>query len=173
MSNIKMANMERGDFMRKQFVEKLAKISLLSVVAMFMAVGSARAQSLANRLTVNIPFDFTVVDKKLPAGEYSVGRAQTFAGDVVLSVDGVNHDAHVLSLTSSAQSLDPKPAAILIFHRYGDQYFLYEVWPKGATSGRAIAKSRAEREVEQKARQSIGAAKRKAVETVAVVVGLN
>ena len=36
-----------------------------------------------------------------------------------------------------------------VFHRYGDHYFLVQVWPAGATTGRAIPKSRQELEIER------------------------
>lgn len=159
--------------MRKQLVKTLVKVGLLSLVAMFMAVAPAHGQSLADSLKANIPFDFTVVDKKLPAGEYSVARAQSTAGDAILKISGVNQADTVISLTNSTQSLDPKAVATLVFHRYGDQYFLFQVWPKGSTYGRELNKSRVEREVAQKARETVGAANRKTVETVSVVVGSN
>ena len=159
--------------MRKQVVKTLAKVGLLSVMAMFMAVASAQGQSLADGLKANIPFDFTVVDKQMPAGEYSINRAQSTAGDAILKISGVKQPATVLSLTSSTQSIDPKTVGTLVFHRYGDQYFLFQVWPKGATYGREINKSRVEREVAQKARETVGAANRMTVETVAVVVSSN
>jgi hypothetical protein len=46
-------------------------------------------------------------------------------------------------------SLNTTSRAKLVFHRYGDQYFLYQVWAAGATSGRQFPKSRSEREVLQ------------------------
>jgi len=36
-----------------------------------------------------------------------------------------------------------------LFHRYGDQYFLFQVWAPGATIGRQFTKSRAERQLLQ------------------------
>jgi hypothetical protein len=53
-------------------------------------------------------------------------------------------------LTNSAQSLDPKHVDTLVFHRYGDQHFLYQVWPAGGTNGRELVKSRNERELRRK-----------------------
>jgi len=36
----------------------------------------------------------------------------------------------------------------LVFHRYGDQYFLYQVWPAGTSTGRQFLKSRSERDAQ-------------------------
>jgi hypothetical protein len=38
---------------------------------------------------------------------------------------------------------------VLVFHQYGDEYFLTEIWPAGGQTGRALPKSRAERELQR------------------------
>ena len=118
--------------MKKQVVRTLMMFGL--VMAMFVMVGSAQAQSLANKMRINIPFEFSVGDSKLPAGDYSVGRALSTSGDTVLLISNVKHSDSAFPLTNSAQSLDPKDVNTLVFHRYGDQYFLYQVWGKSAQS---------------------------------------
>ena len=138
--------------MKKQFASTLVKIGLLAVMAMIMAVGSAQGQSLAYRITVNIPFDFIVADKNLPAGEYSIGRAQQGNGDGVLLISSLDSHSNTLRITSSVTTLDPKDKGTLVFHRYGDEYFLSQVWAAGASTGRMFSESRGEREA--KARTS-------------------
>lgn len=135
--------------MKKQVV-RLTMVGLLSVVAMVVMVGSAQAQSLGNKIRINVPFEFSVGDKTLPAGEYSIGRALPSSGDAVLLISNVDHPESVFPLTNSAQSLKPKDSDTLVFHRYGDQYFLFQVWPAGGTYGRVIVKSRSEREAQRK-----------------------
>lgn len=132
--------------MKKQVVT----LTMVGLMAMVVMVGSAQAQSLGNRMRINIPFEFNVGDKTLPAGEYSVGRAQPSSGDTVLLISNVNHSESVFPLTNAAQSLDPKDVDTLVFHRYGDQYFLFQVWPAGGTYGRVMVKSRSEREAQRK-----------------------
>src|SRR5262245_6015206 len=106
----KESNTERGEFMRKT----LTKIGLLSVMAMVMAVG-AQAQSLASRIKINIPFDFNVADKKLPAGVYSVSRSLLSSDDTVLAITGLNKSASAFPLTNSTWSTEPKRHATLVF----------------------------------------------------------
>ena len=132
--------------MKKQVV----RLTMLGLMAMVVMVGSAQAQSLGNKIRITIPFDFNVGDSKLPAGEYSIGRAQPSSGDTVLLISSVNDNESVFPLTNSAQSLDPKDADTLVFHRYGEQYFLFQVWPAGGTYGRVMVKSRSEREAQRK-----------------------
>jgi hypothetical protein len=49
-------------------------------------------------------------------------------------------------LTHSAQSVQSRDETAVIFHRYGDQYFLFQVWAVGDTTGSEIPKSSMERQ---------------------------
>lgn len=157
--------------MRKQVAKALRKIGLVSVIGIGMAVGSAQGQSLAYKITAHIPFDFILGDKKLPAGAYSIARAQQNSGDSVLLISSVDSVANVFSLTSAVQTLEPKDEGRLVFHRYGDRYFLFQVWASGASTGRAFAKSRGERDLERIARDA-AAKEVNRVETVPLIVDL-
>ena len=126
-------------------------VGLVSVMAMVALVGAAQGQSLGSRIRITIPFDFSVGDSKLPAGEYAISRAQSSSNDTVLQIINVDNPGGVFRLTNTARSVEPKHVNTLVFHRYGDQYFLFQVWPKGATVGREIPKSRSEREVARQA----------------------
>lgn len=158
--------------MKKQLMT-LTKIGLTIAIGTVIAVGSAQGQSLAPGIRINIPFDFMVGDKTLPAGEYSIGRARQDLGDTVLSIGGVDRPTHAFPITTAVQTLEPKGQGTLVFHRYGDQYFLFQIWAAGAYTGRVIPKSRGERDMERMARLSAAkvAKKAKAVETVPLVVG--
>lgn len=128
----------------------LLKFGLLAVMLVIAAGAPAKAQSLGTRLTVNIPFDFTVTDKKLPAGKYTIGRAQQANGDLVIQISRVDGDESVARLTIPVITRDPANEGLLVFHQYEDEYFLYEIWPAGGHTGRALPKSRTERELEKK-----------------------
>lgn len=161
--------------MKKQLVNVLTKIGFLSVTALVMTIGSAHGQSLTSRLRANIPFDFIVADKRLPAGDYYIGRAKLDVGDFLLirSVDG---RSHTIRATIPVTTHEAKDRGVLVFHRYSDQYFLFQVWPAGATTGRALSKSRSERAILRKLRaiSSIGKVGKKAnvFETVTIAGGL-
>jgi len=58
----------------KKKIRKAFMMMSLTATLLLVAVVSGKAQSNALRLT--IPFDFTVGDRRLPAGEYIVGRIQ-------------------------------------------------------------------------------------------------
>jgi len=132
--------------MKIQIVRRLVQLSLLAVIATGFGVGSAHGQSLSNPVRVNIPFEFKVADKKFPAGEYSVSRAQPNSGDSLLLVSSVDGNGNAFRLTSGVWTSTPKESATLVFHQYDDQYFLYQVWAAGANVGRELLESRSERE---------------------------
>jgi len=140
---------DQGEGMKLQLVNVLKKVGLLCAIVLATFVTSAQSQSLSNRVTAQIPFDFTIGNKKLPAGKYSVGRNRQSSDDVVVSVDDKDGHLKAIHTSMAAANLDITETAKLVFHRYGDQYFLYQVWPAGSSTGRQFPKSRSEREAER------------------------
>jgi len=131
--------------MKSQIVKTLLRLGFLVVFAV-AGVVSAHGQSLSNPVRANVPFDFTLGDKKFSAGDYYIIRARTNSGDLVLRVSSVTGNRGAFQLTSGLRTSAPKKSDTLIFHQYGDQYFLSEVWPAGANAGRMFFESRDERE---------------------------
>lgn len=157
--------------MKKQVASVLTKIGFLSVLALVTTVGSASGQSLALKMRANIPFDFIVANKKLPAGEYSIGRVGQDDGDSVLLIRSEDGRAHAIRSTIPVETNHVNDKGMLVFHRYGDQYFLFQVWPASATTGRVLSKSRGEREIERNLATNLSAGKMAnagAVETVKI-----
>src|ERR1044072_4363326 len=101
--------------MKNKFFNVVTKFGLLFAIVLATAVVSVQAQSLAYRIRVNIPFDFSIADKKLPAGKYSVGRARVNSDDSILSI--LDEDGHTKQLRASIPclTLNAKNKATLIF----------------------------------------------------------
>lgn len=135
--------------MKIHIVKVITKVSLLAAILLVTSVASTKGQSLAYRIKANIPFDFSVGEKKLPAGTYSVSRVSQSSGDTVIAITGDDGRSKAIRLSNSAQRLHPKGQATLVFRHYADQYFLFQVWPAGATIGRQFAKTRSEREIQK------------------------
>jgi hypothetical protein len=155
--------------MKKEVTKGFIKVGLLVVMLMIAAGTSAKAQSLEYKLTANIPFDFTVANKKFQAGEYSVGRAQQAAGDMLVRISSADGHANINRFTIPVIRVNPNDKATLVFHRYGDEYFLFQVWPAAATTGRVLPKSRSERDVVRNVHDNVGMAMLRAPETVTIV----
>jgi hypothetical protein len=157
--------------MKTKLYNLMAKAGVLCAVVLATACVSVQAQSLQYRIRVNIPFDFSIANKKLPAGNYSIGRAIQNSDNSVLSIlDGRGHTKEA-RLSIPVLAAEAKNQATLVFHRYGDEYFLYQVWTAGETTGRQFLKSSAERALQSQrmTNQSSGKVTPKVtVETVTV-----
>src|SRR6266404_3151675 len=101
-----------------------------------------------NIMTAKIPFDFTVGTKSFTAGEYIV---RSESARPVLALESADHKSAIMALTQDVHTRTPLSKGKLVFNRYGDQYFLSQVWRPGAT-GRQLPKSSAEKEMIAKAK---------------------
>jgi len=138
----------------KKTVAKGFITAALLVAAIITAGVSAQAQTLQYKLTVNIPFDFSVSGEKLPAGKYWVSRAHERIGDTVVQVQNADGRPVANRFSVPISTFKTKNRGELVFHRYGDQYFLSEVWPAGGGTGRAFIKTRAERDLAKSTRDN-------------------
>jgi hypothetical protein len=127
--------------MKKQIVFPLLTMVLL------MAVGSANAQlGSAHEVRANVPFDYKVGNTTMKAGNCSIKPAGN-ADALAIRGEG---SGTALSLSRMVSS---KPAATtkLVFHKYGDEYFLAQIWIEGDATGRELPKTRVEKELMSKA----------------------
>ena len=134
--------------------QALKNFTMFSLLLMVTAV-SVAAQSERSKVT-NIPFDFVVGQKTLPAGEYTIEPNRKDSDNVWLVQ---SRDGHVSALftTMSVRASEAQEKAKLVFHKYGDQYFLSQIWTPGGNSGRELLMPRLERELAKNAieRQTI------------------
>jgi hypothetical protein len=72
----------------------------------------------------------------------------------MLSIRSVDGDSGEYVLTSNVQAGARRSESKLVFHRYGGQYFLSQVWTAGDSAGRELPKSRRERGVERETAKS-------------------
>jgi hypothetical protein len=101
-------------------------------------------------LRADIPFEFAAGTAKLPAGEYTIHPATSIA-QPVLSLRGEEGGSAAFLLTNSAHSVAVPDQSKLVFHKYGDQYFLSQIWVEGQTHGWQVPASRSERELSRRA----------------------
>jgi len=142
---------EREGLMKTQ---ALKNFTMLSLVLMLTAV-SVCAQSERSQVT-NIPFSFIVGQKTLPAGEYTFEPNRKDSHNVWL-VQRRDGRISALFATMPVWASETQEKANLIFHKYGDQYFLSQIWTPGSHSGRELLMPRLERELAKNAieRQTI------------------
>jgi hypothetical protein len=152
--------------MRKQILKGFTMLLAIMTVAMVTAVATANGQSQKSK--ANIPFEFVVGDQTLPAGAYAADTMT--AGGNVLRIRSVGSKDSALRLTIPASG-NAKHAK-LVFHRYGQRYFLAEVWST-TDDGRELTKSRQERAI-QKELSRIASSKQasRAYETVEIALAV-
>ena len=118
-------------------------VSLVGVLGLLLVAACANAQSV--NVKANVPFDFMVGKSTLPAGEYSIQSISTGASDVLAIRGGKTNQ--MLTSANHAETLNPSKNSRLVFHKYGDQYFLAQIWLEGDRAGRELKISRREAEV--------------------------
>jgi hypothetical protein len=95
-------------------------------------------------LRVKIPFDFTVSDTPMPAGQYTIASRGAF-----LVLQSAGRTAEVPSFESNE---DPNSGTKLVFDQYGKQNFLRKVLCSNVSSlSRRVAAGKAEKVARERA----------------------
>jgi hypothetical protein len=128
---------EGGDMKRQA-------LTLISVLGLLLAAGSAYAQTINVR--ANVPFNFIVNKGTLPAGQYSIQSLGTAAGRTLFIRSSDMGDKALVN-TNGVEKAAPSEQTKLVFLRYGDRYFLSQIWVKGDSAGHQLPKSPRESEV--------------------------
>lgn len=108
---------------------KYAARILAVAVIMMPLLATAQLQD-SHKIVAQVPFQFMTGNKVMPAGLFVVKAADRQGA--VLLIDNAKADVSDYSLVSSNETQEGAPVNALIFHRYGNQYFL---------SGMALADS--------------------------------
>jgi hypothetical protein len=125
--------------MKQQFVRAIAFLGLVAAVS----AGPVLAQTLPHTV-VNVPFDFIAGNKKLPAGEYTIKRIKDDSDQVSLVQSRDGRESSI-AITSPVGGYSGPAESKVIFHKYGNQYFLSQVWTLGESRGRELPISDRER----------------------------
>jgi hypothetical protein len=124
----------------------IANRKLVWLGAVVLTLGAAAPVSHAfaqeRLMTANIPFDFQQGSQTLKAGRYTVSLEP---GQVMhLQADKVNS----LSLSRTEINTKPSTAGKLVFHAYGNRYFLREVWQADKSEHLVLPRSNAEKRIQ-------------------------
>src|ERR1700723_2839826 len=111
--------------LEKECPMKTRALVMVGVMAL-TAMATTRVAQAQELLAVNIPFDFVAGKTQLPAGEYTVKVAGP--ANTVILVSRKDSNASAFLVTNAAVSAEPQSESKLVFNRYGDRYFLSQVW---------------------------------------------
>jgi len=123
-------------------MKNYAAITLLACVA-FATLGAtpSHAQVL---MKAYVPFSFRAGGGTLPAGDYSIIETGMTSEPVLLRA-GLRGVELIMPNTRDLRNRISTPK--LVFHRYGDEYFLAEMWTSADDSVRTLKVNPRERQL--------------------------
>ena len=101
-------------------MKKFAGIALLAIASLATA---SNALAWDQAVKANVPFNFMAGNKQLPSGTYIISSAS----DGVIAIRGGDGRSRILLTAIAGHSNETNHQGKLVFHRYGDEYFLSEV----------------------------------------------
>ncbi len=118
---------------------------MLPVMLMLLS-GLMAAQSLtSSHVVAQVPFDFMVNNKIIPAGECVV--ASTSMDGQTLAIRNFDAKTSALARSSHGQASKAANSTVLVFRVYGNQYFLSEIRLEGSNQSYKLPENRAEAEL--------------------------
>ena len=117
----------------------IAVVACIAFVSLAAVPGHGQASTKAD-----VPFDFCVGRGVLPAGEYSIGRIGWSSQSLYLS-SGVRWVEIMTPMTTESKT--DLETSKLVFHRYGNEYFLAEIWTSNDNAVRKLAGHPRERQL--------------------------
>jgi hypothetical protein len=122
----------------KTFALAISAVAVLGTTGLYAQIG----------VVANVPFNFTVENVRMPAGDYALVPTSSTSGVIQL----INRETGKSTLVNAPSSLSAytskgEQTAMLIFHRYSDRYFFSEVWTPNGVRGQAYP-SKLEREIQ-------------------------
>jgi hypothetical protein len=126
--------------MRTHSILNIRTAVIASALAVALISPALHAQDPSERSKVNVPFAFQSGSTHFAPGTYILSDPQ----EHVLAVQGATRSG----LTMTWHKTDRSPATVskVVFHRYGNQYFLREVWIQGKVDHLLCTESKAEQE---------------------------
>jgi hypothetical protein len=124
-----------------------------SILFLFIGNQPASAQTREFSTTFQVPFDFQVGAKVLPAGTYIVKRDQQ--RPQILMMNCPERKLWMTFQTIPHSLSEELSISSLTFKKYGEKHFLSEVKILGRENGYALLRSKAERRLSHAAKEEI------------------
>ncbi len=118
----------------------LSKFSL--VIGLTLITAGVWAQTNTKALSASIPFDFIVNNKLVPAGTYTV-TPQGGRSEIVKLSNRAQNEQLFSFITPESES--KWEGSALVFHKYGDRYFLSEIRCQNCSMNSVLPLSKTEK----------------------------
>jgi hypothetical protein len=139
----------------------LGLVSALIGVVGWLAAPPARAFVDAT-IEADIPFAFYAGDAQMPAGKYRLHSPEDSNGGLMeIRSDGSEGDAAIFQVFGT-EARQPAGESELVFHKVGDNYYLWKIVEEGSPDGDEVPVSRSEKSL----RRELSGGEREAVVSV-------
>ncbi len=118
-----------------------------NLIARILVIGTALGGVVAvnaAQITANVPFNFYVGSAVMPQDAYRVAEVSNGA---VVALKTMHATKAIITSNLTGKSLNETQR--MVFHRYGDTYFLAEIWSGDGSIGHALWRSAREKELAQ------------------------
>lgn len=124
-------------------------LALFIALIFALAVHTTKAQAqIIGNLEVNIPFQFHVGSSKLPAGKYIIHMLDD-SDLMVMEISSADGSTSALFNVQSAKANSASARSELIFNKYGNRYFLAELFDEDNPDGSRVVESRYEKRIDK------------------------
>lgn len=103
---------------------QIYRIAAILGIFLGFAVAGVQAQT-PSRVEVNIPFEFSAGKTTLKPGVYTVKR---MSGNLVTLRNVEDKSSVILNAPVNLSSTNVEAVERLVFNKYGDRYFLTQIW---------------------------------------------
>ena len=118
----------------------------LVAVTLMLLSGVAFAQlNSDSRIVAQVPFNFTVANRIVPAGKCEVRMATM--GWRILRISNADSNVNLFSPSYQTEGKQGAPHYALVFKRYGDRYFLSGIKLEGSKIAYRLPESKVEAEL--------------------------
>lgn len=117
--------------------------ALQFAVALLATVASSGLNAQTMDIRMNIPFDFRMGEKLMPAGEYLIHHT---SGVLTVSEQGGSR-VNAVTLTNATNRWQQSDKAVLQFNKYGNDYFLGKISVPDSDIARLLPRSAREKEL--------------------------
>jgi hypothetical protein len=115
---------------------------LAAFVLSALTAPTLRAQTEATRFEMNVPFAFNYGSAHLAAGVYTIDMARPN----LLVLHGASRS--VMAMTRTEENRSPEKAGRAVFTKYGDRFYLDELWVANSSAHLGIYHAKPKQRIE-------------------------
>jgi hypothetical protein len=119
----------------------------LFLMAMFAAAAVSTHAQTVYGVRADVPFDFIVGDKTIPAGRITAHGVSN-ADQGALSIRNLAESRQALRAGRRVLGAERTSQCKLVFHKYGNRYFLAQIWIPGYQAWE-VTRSKEEKSLER------------------------